>query len=197
MARFELFSGPERRRRWSEDQKRAVVAAAFAPGAIVAEVARRAPRSRRLAFMRPRLAARSTRRWALRRLGTAEARQPLRDRDSPHWNSQGTRSCVSSLVVLSRRGGAGARAFRADPDTTGSLRPRRGCSPLSSRRARSAVVAGDGAERTASTTELPTTRAHLRLRVRASNRLAVLTVSPMTANERLLSLPTSPTTAGP
>jgi transposase len=42
MARFELFGGPERRRRWSAEQKRAVVAAAFAPGAIVAEVARRA-----------------------------------------------------------------------------------------------------------------------------------------------------------
>jgi transposase len=42
MARFELFSGPERRRRWSDEQKRAVVAAASAPGAIVAEVARRA-----------------------------------------------------------------------------------------------------------------------------------------------------------
>ncbi len=42
MARFELFNAPERRRRWSEEQKRAVVAAAFAPGAIVAEVARRA-----------------------------------------------------------------------------------------------------------------------------------------------------------
>ena len=42
MARFELISGPERRRRWSEDQKRSLVAAAFAPDAIVAEVARRA-----------------------------------------------------------------------------------------------------------------------------------------------------------
>jgi transposase len=42
MAGFELISGPERRRRWSEEQKRAVVAAAFAPDAIVAEVARRA-----------------------------------------------------------------------------------------------------------------------------------------------------------
>ena len=42
MARFELISGPERRRRWSEDQKRALVGAAFAPEAIVAEVARRA-----------------------------------------------------------------------------------------------------------------------------------------------------------
>ena len=42
MARLEVFGGPERRRRWSEEQKRAVVAAAFAPDAIVAEVARRA-----------------------------------------------------------------------------------------------------------------------------------------------------------
>ena len=42
MAKFQLLSGPERRRRWSEEQKRAVVAAAFAPDAIVAEVARRA-----------------------------------------------------------------------------------------------------------------------------------------------------------
>ena len=41
MAKFELLSGPERRRRWSAEQKRAVVAAAFAPDAIVAEVARR------------------------------------------------------------------------------------------------------------------------------------------------------------
>jgi transposase len=42
MAKFQLLSGPERRRRWSAEQKQAVVAAAFAPGAIVAEVARRA-----------------------------------------------------------------------------------------------------------------------------------------------------------
>ena len=42
MARYQLISGPERRRRWSEEQKRAVVVAAFAPGAVVTEVARRA-----------------------------------------------------------------------------------------------------------------------------------------------------------
>jgi transposase len=42
MARVEIFTGPERRRSWSEEQKRAIVAAAFAPGAIVADVARRA-----------------------------------------------------------------------------------------------------------------------------------------------------------
>ena len=42
MARMEIFTGPERRRSWSEEQKRAIVAAAFAPGAIVADIARRA-----------------------------------------------------------------------------------------------------------------------------------------------------------
>jgi transposase len=40
--RFEVITGPERRRRWSEDQKRAIVAASFAPGAEVSEVAQRA-----------------------------------------------------------------------------------------------------------------------------------------------------------
>ena len=34
--------GPERRRRWSEDQKLAILAAAFAPGASVADVSRQA-----------------------------------------------------------------------------------------------------------------------------------------------------------
>src|SRR5512144_2118622 len=41
MSRVEVLSGPERRRRWSADQKRSIVAAAFAPGASVCEVARR------------------------------------------------------------------------------------------------------------------------------------------------------------
>ena len=42
MARVEVFTGPERRRRWSEEEKRAIVAASLAPGAVVSEVARRA-----------------------------------------------------------------------------------------------------------------------------------------------------------
>jgi len=42
MARIDVITGAERRRRWSDDQKRAFVAAAFAPGAVVSEVARRA-----------------------------------------------------------------------------------------------------------------------------------------------------------
>ena len=42
MARVEVITGPERRRRWSEEQKRVIVAASLAPGAVVSEVARRA-----------------------------------------------------------------------------------------------------------------------------------------------------------
>jgi transposase len=42
MASVEVLSGPERRRRWSEEQKRAIVTAAFAPGAVVRNVARQA-----------------------------------------------------------------------------------------------------------------------------------------------------------
>jgi transposase len=42
MARVEVITGIERRRRWSEEQKRAIVAESFAAGAVVSEVARRA-----------------------------------------------------------------------------------------------------------------------------------------------------------
>jgi len=41
MKRVEVMSAPERRRRWSEAQKRTIVAEAFAPGASVIAVARR------------------------------------------------------------------------------------------------------------------------------------------------------------
>jgi len=42
MARVEVITGPERRRRWSAEQKRSIVAASLAPGAVVTEIARRA-----------------------------------------------------------------------------------------------------------------------------------------------------------
>ena len=42
MGQVHILTGPERRRYWAAEQKRALVAAAFAPGAVVAEVARRA-----------------------------------------------------------------------------------------------------------------------------------------------------------
>ena len=41
MRRVEVISGPERRRRWSQEQKLAIVGEAFAPGASVSAVARR------------------------------------------------------------------------------------------------------------------------------------------------------------
>jgi transposase len=42
MARVEVITGPERRSRWSAEQKRAIVAESLAPEAVVAEIARRA-----------------------------------------------------------------------------------------------------------------------------------------------------------
>src|ERR1700688_3113869 len=42
MGSVTVLAGPERRRRWSADQKRAILAAADEPGAIISEVARRA-----------------------------------------------------------------------------------------------------------------------------------------------------------
>ena len=40
MAHMTLMSGPERRRRWRPDEQREILLAAFAPGAVVADVAR-------------------------------------------------------------------------------------------------------------------------------------------------------------
>ena len=42
MGQVHILTGPERRRHWTPEQKRALVTMAFAPGAVVAEVARRA-----------------------------------------------------------------------------------------------------------------------------------------------------------
>jgi transposase len=42
MAQVHILAGPERRRRFSIGQKRAIVTAAFAPGAVVSDVARQA-----------------------------------------------------------------------------------------------------------------------------------------------------------
>ena len=41
MSQITVFSGPERRRRWSEEERLRVLAEAFSPGACVAEVCRR------------------------------------------------------------------------------------------------------------------------------------------------------------
>ena len=41
MGRITVFGGPERRRRWSNEERRRILEEAFAPGACVAQVARR------------------------------------------------------------------------------------------------------------------------------------------------------------
>ena len=41
MTRYEVMTGPERRRAWTLEQKQTIVAEAFATGAVVADVARR------------------------------------------------------------------------------------------------------------------------------------------------------------
>lgn len=41
MGQVTVFSGPERRRRWSDDERLRILSEAFAPGACVARVARR------------------------------------------------------------------------------------------------------------------------------------------------------------
>lgn len=41
MGRVTVFGGPERRRRWSTEEQRRILEEAFAPGACVAQVARR------------------------------------------------------------------------------------------------------------------------------------------------------------
>jgi transposase len=40
MGPITLLTGPERRRRWSEDERRRILTAAFAPGAVVADISR-------------------------------------------------------------------------------------------------------------------------------------------------------------
>ncbi len=40
MAHITLLTGPERRRRWSDEEREQILAAAFAPGAIVANISR-------------------------------------------------------------------------------------------------------------------------------------------------------------
>jgi transposase len=42
MSQVQVLTGPERRRSWSDEQKRAIVEATLAPGAVVSHVARQA-----------------------------------------------------------------------------------------------------------------------------------------------------------
>jgi len=50
MAQVTILSGPERRRRWSDEQRERILAEAFAPGARVCDVARRHDIARSLIY---------------------------------------------------------------------------------------------------------------------------------------------------
>jgi transposase len=50
MSQVHVITGAERRRRWTEEQKRALVAEAFAPGAVVTDIARQADISSTLLY---------------------------------------------------------------------------------------------------------------------------------------------------
>lgn len=54
MGQFTVFSGPERRRRWSDDQRRQILEEAFLAGACVSRVARRHDVSTALIYTRRR-----------------------------------------------------------------------------------------------------------------------------------------------
>lgn len=75
MAQVHVITGVERRRRWSDEQKRAIVAAAFSPGAVVTDVARQADVSGSLIY-------RWRRELAAERVGFAEVVM-LPDRTAP------------------------------------------------------------------------------------------------------------------
>ena len=81
MAHSILLTGPDRRRSWSDDERREILAEAFAPGAIVAAVARRREVSTGLIYTWRRNAMRESGAPFLRALVTDD--QPPADKPIP------------------------------------------------------------------------------------------------------------------
>jgi transposase len=73
MGQITVFSGPERRRRWSDEERLEILSEAFAPGACVAEVARRHDVSTALVYT-----------WR-RKLREAHAQPPSDDLPTPSF----------------------------------------------------------------------------------------------------------------
>ena len=84
-----LLTGPDRRRSWSEEERREILAEAFAPGAIVAAVARRREVSTGLIY--------TWRRNARRESGTPFLRALIADDQPPA--ELATPSLVPAIVV--------------------------------------------------------------------------------------------------
>ena len=122
MAQVHVFTGPERRRRFSVAEKRAIVALAFAPGAVVSNIARQADVCASLIY-----------RWR-RELGTtggfaAVVVAPIGDDRSGHPVDHGCGElrCLpaSAAVDGARSGTAGASATPAiEVEVSGGSRVR-------------------------------------------------------------------------
>jgi len=116
MAQVHVLTGPERRRRFSLEQKRAMVAAAFAPGAVVADVARRADVCSSLVY-----------RWR-RELGVAShgfAEVILAPGVAGGGDGSGERRCLSALSPIEVAGpGAGDATAAMEIELSGGSRMR-------------------------------------------------------------------------
>ena len=105
MARVEVITGPERRRRWSDEQKRAIVSASFAPGAVVSEVARRADVSSGQIY-----------RWRQEFRGAAAGFAQVLIAESPAPNpAEGTTSCIEPAIEVEFAGKARVRIPASAP----------------------------------------------------------------------------------
>ena len=116
MAQVHILTGPERRRRFSLEQKQAIVAAAFAPGAVVSEVARRADVCASLIY-----------RWRreLGRTGCGFAEVVVAPTVDDRENG-GSPGCLPALpaVEAGRSGAAAVTAAAIEIDFSGSSRVR-------------------------------------------------------------------------
>jgi transposase len=94
-----VLTGPERRRRWSEEDRRRIVEAAFTPGAVVTEVARRYEISTALIY---------NWRKAARGAGGGVTFAPAVVVDAPERPSMATEfsSCASAAIVVELAQGA-------------------------------------------------------------------------------------------
>ena len=95
MAHSILLTGPDRRRTWSDHERREILAEAFAPGAIVAAVARRREVSSGLIYTWRRNAMRESGAPFLRALVVDD--QPPADKPTPQ---------LATAIVVDLPGGA-------------------------------------------------------------------------------------------
>src|SRR6516225_556024 len=121
-----------------------------------------------------------------------------RSRDCAYELPEGA---AQQMLAATRALASAAAARMAPPQRvqilTAPARPLRACSPRSCKWLTSPEAILEPPELPTSTNASPTTSGVSRLRVSLCSLLAVLTVSPITVNEKLCSLPTSPSTAGP